>query len=152
MCVWCCEVCTFTLFPIKRGQMTAAVRTEVRHRKILLGWCQKLSSSLLLVFLICRLGVTTEFLVSVLVFAYIFYRSLPAGVKARGRFVGFKNKKLKHIICGCWPRGRRQDRWTNDRCPHGWIEDEWSVKKALCVLPEGGNTEPTTDTRNPPSS
>lgn len=92
--------------------------------------------------------------VSVLVFAYIFYHSLPAGVKARGSgwVLGFKNKKLKHIICGCWPRGRRQDRWTNDRCPHGWIEDECSVKKALCVLPEGGNTEPTTDTRNPPSS
>lgn len=31
-------------------------------------------------------------IVSVLIFSFISFCSLPAGVKARGRFVGFKNK------------------------------------------------------------
>lgn len=48
-CVWCCEVCTFMLFLIKRGQMNAAFQCiQKSHRIILLGWFQKLSSSLLL--------------------------------------------------------------------------------------------------------
>lgn len=75
------------------------------------------------------LGITTEFLellpfFLVLVFSSNFFCSLPAGVMAWGRFVGFKWPKLKHIICGWrpWTRAGQLDNWqVSLQVKGGWM-------------------------------